>query len=88
MSFVEAVFLSFNTFSLLKVRFDIRSCSLQQKNATHVQDLGSGCDVCCSCGNVVCRRPSRGSTVGPDRPEGLAGARMSFLFQDRNISLN
>lgn len=41
------------------------------KNATHVQDLGSGCDVCCSCGNVVSRRTSRGSTVGPDRPAGL-----------------
>lgn len=40
--FVYAVFLSFNTFSLLKVRFDIRSCSLQQKMPHMCKTWGQG----------------------------------------------
>lgn len=44
------------------------------KNPTHVQDFVSGCDVCCSSGNMVSRRASRGSTIGPDRQEQLASS--------------
>lgn len=83
-----SAFLSFNTFSLLKVRFDTRSCSLWRKIPHMCKTLCQGvmfaAAVATWCPDAPPGGPPLARTAKSSWPaqwnKGKTGARMSFLY--------